>query len=220
MIDETPRSPKPPSTAAVEGSDQLMARLTVIEKGLASLDGNGHVDLAGLGLLEQQLTELTLGVGGLAAEASMRAAVLSFQHAFLRRMLENLDVLLERIVARLREGDATRESRAAVVLLLDHLGRGLRLHFDHEERDGSLVRALEEAPRFQRRASGLQAEHRDFLARAADLHGTALRADQSTQRWRSVHEAFQALREALADHERAETEIVQSVWNDDLGGRG
>lgn len=206
---------RPPGAAGGE-TPTLIARLSVVETRLAALDRRGEIDFDSVSRLGQELTELTLAAG--VGDEMTRAAVIAFQHSFLRRMLENVDVLLERVVARLAEGDASGQSRAAVMLLLDHLGRGLRLHFDHEERDGSLVRALEVAPRFHRRANSLRAEHSNFLACAADLQRHAQRADRSAQRWRSVRDGFSALRGALADHERAENEIVQSAWHDDLGG--
>lgn len=113
---------------------------------------------------------------------------------------------LEHLIARLREV----EELPALVAALDELNGVLVAHFGHEEQPDGLYDLLgTTAPDYKTPLGGLVDEHYKLLATARELaeHGRALLRQSDLDLRRNVRR----LADDLADHERRENELAQTL---------
>ncbi|MGH0035386.1 MAG: hemerythrin domain-containing protein [Myxococcota bacterium] len=137
------------------------------------------------------------------------------EHATLGTRAERLEDLL----ACIAEGEPPPTGWTALQEQVDAFRVELIEHLAREERDGVLEAAVAVQPRFARRMARLRQEHMDLRSR---IEGITQRCTESPGRrdWAAVHTRFVAFRMILGDHERAENDILQSAYLEDLGGRG
>lgn len=88
-------------------------------------------------------------------------------------------------------------------------------HLANEEQEGLLELAITEAPHLARRVERLLADHERLRNRMETLLASA-----AVSSWVHIHVAFIAFRDELRQHERAEDDLMQHAYLDDLGGRG
>lgn len=119
-------------------------------------------------------------------------------------------------VNRLGEPDAT--AMFELSSRLTSLRDAVAVHFADEEEGGYFSDILEMAPRFGTAVDELHRQHADFLDRF-DLSIAQLDAgDCPAEVWRETSRHVEVLLEELEQHEHREIEIVQSAFDDDLGG--
>lgn len=97
------------------------------------------------------------------------------------------------------------------------LKRVLSRHFCEEEAGGFLKEPLEIAPRFQREAEVLLKQHGDLTQRIDHLSSQLQCSENPFASWQEAVEIFDALIADIEEHERHETAIFQSAFEDDLG---
>ncbi len=145
------------------------------------------------------------------AEAAPESHPFQSEHAALFACAEELRGALARAAARAAAWpDAPELGR-----LLTEFQRRILAHLEAEERSGVLERAAVSEPRFARRAEALRVEHEQLRARLAALVDEAPGLAAS-----SLRGGFEGFCSMLHVHERAENELLQSVYLDDIGGRG
>jgi DnaK suppressor protein len=140
------------------------------------------------------------------------------QHSSLRRTIFSVLHIIEDVVERVREGEASETSLAPTLALLADLSRQLPERFQIEESGGYLAEALAAAPRFSNRATRLVRQHGDFSRRILGITKEAESAAESDQAWTQIHLHFRHLSLDLLAHEQAEADILESAFLDDLGG--
>ena len=90
-------------------------------------------------------------------------------------------------------------------------------HFREEENGGYLAAALAVAPRFQREAEELCAQHPDFLASLDQFVASLVEAESGMQSWQEVRDQLEHFLSELRRHEARENAVVQSAFGDDIG---
>jgi len=158
-----------------------------------------------LGDLEQELAEIE----DACLDDGDRGYVILQQHATLRRDLEAIAGLFA------AHTFGVVEQRAAVVLLCD-LRRELEAHLFFEER--SIALAMNHAPDWTRRAELLQVEHVGLRTSIVTLVCSAEAVAEDTAAWTSIRDAYAQLHASIVAHERAETDLLQCAYLEDLGG--
>jgi uncharacterized protein (UPF0335 family) len=128
-------------------------------------------------------------------------------HEAIRSLLERLEGMIDKLVAH------DTAAKFAMPELLGEFREVLLLHFDREEQSGVLEHAALEEPRFADRIEDLILEHTD-LRRAVDQICEGPAGDC----WGDFEARFVSFRSALAEHERAENEVLMAVYVEDLGG--
>lgn len=121
---------------------------------------------------------------------------------------------IESLLAGLR-GRADGPQIAEVRRLLDEFQRRLMDHLAAEEQGGYLERAAVVAPRFHRKTEMLLEQHtvlREWIG--------ALVREPEEGGWAASYVAFCEFRQVLREHERAETDVLQRAYLEDLGGHG
>lgn len=149
------------------------------------------------------------------AHAGTRRPSLRSEHADLAARAERL----EWVFARLADGGVRGSEEAEVQQLFESFRRRFMDHLEAEESDGCLERAVAREPRFSRRAQELRKEHRDLRALVGAI-AAILGSELATRGWARVHAGFVAFRRVLHDHERAENDVLQLAYLEDIGGRG
>jgi iron-sulfur cluster repair protein YtfE (RIC family) len=99
--------------------------------------------------------------------------------------------------------------------LCEHLER----HFKDEEIGGFFEQVVAMAPRFVDRTTELREEH---AALRAELQGLAKRAGDAKVDdawWRELHDGFHAFSRGLMQHENKENELLQDVYDEDVGSK-
>lgn len=138
---------------------------------------------------------------------SVDAQPIADDHVALRGLMERLDEMLGALVA----NDFSKEEE--MLELLGAFRTSLLAHFEREEQSGVLENAAQEQPRFAGRIEALLGEHAGLRTAAESLAEGA-----AGEGWGDFEARFEAFRDALAEHERAENEVLTSVYLDDIGG--
>lgn len=137
-----------------------------------------------------------------------------------RAYLDAMHYVDESFRARLEEfckllaGPPAKES---VLVVLPTLSTELHRHFELEERDGYLGEAVAFAPRLSGTAERLLKQHATLAEELTALL-QSLRGDTGSEAWWGtfVAQGEQFIR-SLVDHERAENELVQDAYEEDIG---
>ncbi len=145
------------------------------------------------------------------------ARTLGLQHSSLHRHAGALAEVLTALEG--RAGEEPGRDVSARLLLAD-FAQELCDHLDFEEQNECLELAAEAEPRLSRRVVALREEHGTFRRWARTLTEAALAAAAEERAWAEVWRSFEALCEALRDHEAAEAEVLQEAYLLDIGGRG
>jgi hypothetical protein len=127
-------------------------------------------------------------------------------HVQLKGLLADIHAALE------ERADIEQVSR-----MLAQLGDRIVAHFTLEEDGGYFTEAIMHSPRLVARANRLMAQHPKLSAKArAVIEGAE--ADQGTETWwQETRQFFDEFREALAQHERGEDELLQEAYTQDIG---
>lgn len=136
------------------------------------------------------------------------------QHATLRARAEQVEAR----IGALSEDTGPAAWNGEALEAWRHLCEFRRLLLEHlvaEEESGIVEQAVARAPRLQREADRLSGEHASMRRQVQLLVGEAERG-----RWTALYAGFVVLRRVLLTHERAETELIQRAYCEDLGGRG
>ena len=139
---------------------------------------------------------------------------LQSEHAALRSSARRVEALLATLADTAPERAGEAEVRE-IQRQLGYFRRQLLDHLAHEERSGILELAVAAAPRFHRRVERLRGQHVELRERIDALVEEAAGTD-----WVRVHAHFVAFRRVLVTHDRAENNVVQRAYLEDLGGRG
>lgn len=137
------------------------------------------------------------------------------EHEAVRARIDDLKAELQRLSGEPGPGHDPGQMREILYDFEGHLKR----HFQLEEKDGLFSDVSRFDASSQRTASQLVLEHRTFENRLHDLIESVEWAESGMA---SLPDAFvrgtEQLIEDLQAHERAENELVQSVFATDLGG--
>jgi DnaK suppressor protein len=147
-------------------------------------------------------------------------AEVSAQHTGVRRLLESIVELVDRVASDEPASLYPTGRTGAVLALLGDLEYELTLHFATEERGGYIAEAVAIAPRLARDAAALQAEHPGLQRAASELTETARQAGRSHAHWRELRDPLMAFARELLDHEGRENELISHAWTEDEGGDG
>jgi len=128
-------------------------------------------------------------------------------HEAIRRLAARLEAMLGKLVAH----DTSDE--AAMPPLLAEFREVLGLYLDQEEQSGVLETAAAKEPRFAVRIEQLIREYAD-LRKAVDR----ICDGPDGHCWGDFEVRFASFRTALAEHERAENDVLMAVYLEDIGG--
>jgi uncharacterized protein (UPF0335 family) len=142
-------------------------------------------------------------------ESGARWQGVDSEHQALDRIVDRVEAMLGRL-ARGQKGE-----EAKVRGLVGELRARFFEHLDGEEANRILEQAATVAPRFAGRVDRLLGEHDDLRARMR-----ALVAGADGEGWTGLHARFVEFRRVLRAHERAENDVVQRAYLEDLGGMG
>lgn len=106
-----------------------------------------------------------------------------------------------------------------LVGVLGSLSTALHRHFELEEQDGYLGEAVAFAPRLATEADRLLQQHPMLSEELTSLHQNASIAGMSDERWASYVNQAHKFVERLIDHERAENDLVQTAYEEDIGDK-
>ncbi len=90
-------------------------------------------------------------------------------------------------------------------------------HFADEERGGYLKAALHKLPQFEKQAENLRKQHSQFLDKLDSLDARLHKCEDEFHCWQDVRNEIEDFVEQLEKHEIAETAIVESAINDEIG---
>ncbi len=90
-------------------------------------------------------------------------------------------------------------------------------HFAEEEKDGYLAQALAVAPQYTQKAEELQKQHGQMLETLGDFSDRLELSQPPFESWQKARDEFEGIVAGLRQHERAENEIVQSAFENDIG---
>ena len=125
---------------------------------------------------------------------------------------------LEVALGELQERLAQRRDASAAIATLNRLGEYVRLHFAHEEQnDGFFDSVVDQAPRLQSRAAALIDEHAVLDKALTEIQQLAANAAADEDWWRELNLRFAAFWDLFCHHERAEIDLVQEAFHDDIG---
>jgi hypothetical protein len=133
------------------------------------------------------------------------------EHQAIGADLDAIEALLTQLGA--LESDAEQALRR-----LEHLARELPEHFSWEEAaDGIFAKALDVAPRLERRVLALRKRHAPLGSEIQQILEDAGYAGVAPDAWRRVAKRFGAFAKALRNHERAEDRLIADAYLQDLG---
>lgn len=125
---------------------------------------------------------------------------------------------LERTLAELRRMLARRRDARAATRALADLSNQVKSHFVHEEQeDGFFDNVIDQAPRLKGRAATLIEEHAAMAEALGELQRYASRNAPSQEWWSELNARFEAFWKLFCRHERAEIDLVQEAFDDDIG---
>jgi len=91
-------------------------------------------------------------------------------------------------------------------------------HFVHEEQDdGFFDNVVEQAPRLQSKAAELIEEHATMIDALTGMQIFAAKNEPSEAWWKDLAARFEAFWLSFSRHERAEIDMVQEAFNEDIG---
>ncbi len=131
------------------------------------------------------------------------------EHEELRNWLGKLHQTLS------QRSDTVSEVTAQVEGLIEHLNR----HFQDEEDGGFFHQLVEQAPRYADRTNALREEHTQLRAQAADLAAAARSGEGSDSWWQQLDKDFHEFSRFLMRHENLENELLQDVYDEDVGSK-
>jgi iron-sulfur cluster repair protein YtfE (RIC family) len=133
------------------------------------------------------------------------------QHFALRQQIRALEQLL-------KEHDDPRGANLTKThTLLEAFDPVLREHFAEEERGGYFSEALSAAPRLNRRAERLAANHIELRERLEKLLDLTRTAADAPDKWQKVTTGLAEFVKTLRAHEDEENDLVREAFMDDLG---
>ena len=140
------------------------------------------------------------------------------EHRELQRMIQELRGYLERPQAQLT--DATSHVWASVLAQqLVQLHDRLFVNFREEEQAGILDELAREFPRASRAVDRLRDEHGEVLVEVREILGAAMTcAEDKPPPGPSVTGRAMGLLDRLDRHERKETDLIERLYCEDLGG--
>ena len=106
---------------------------------------------------------------------------------------------------------------AAMAAELTTLRPILVQHFEHEEANGFMGDVLAQAPWLSEGADVLLAQHRAFLADVDRMVARLTQSGEAYASWHAVSVDLEDFADRLHAHERAENELLESAWCDDIG---
>jgi hypothetical protein len=104
-----------------------------------------------------------------------------------------------------------------VARMLAQLGDRIVAHFTLEEDGGYFTEAILHSPHLVARANRLMAQHPKLSAKARAVIRGTLEDQGSEAWWQETRRLFDEFREALAQHERGEDELLQEAYTQDIG---
>ena len=152
-------------------------------------------------------------MGG-SAEGKATARWARAQHRAIGAWMVSIGGLLKE----LGEAEPRADQTAEALRHLEYLARELSEHFAGEEApDGMFAKALDAAPRLERRVLALRGQHAPLRAELKQILEDAAYAGVAADVWRRVAEAFDVFAAGLRAHELAENRIVTDAYLEDLG---
>ena len=125
---------------------------------------------------------------------------------------------LDQSLSAFRELLTKRKDARATVSTLAELSDRVMSHFDHEEQDdGFFENVIDQAPRLKKQATLLIEEHTLMANALTDLRRYVANDVPSETWWREVNARFEAFWRIFCRHERAEIDLVQEAFHDDIG---
>jgi iron-sulfur cluster repair protein YtfE (RIC family) len=97
------------------------------------------------------------------------------------------------------------------------LQQRLQEHFRIEEEGGYFVEAVDLAPRVSDRVAALEREHSQLLRQIQELHRFAGYCSGAAGERQKLEVDFHEFSGSLMRHENVENELLQEVFNDDIG---
>jgi len=114
----------------------------------------------------------------------------------------------------LEERRSPEKFASALAEFADHV----QAHFVHEEEaEGFFDNVIDQAPRLKTRADALIEEHAVMSRELARLQRHAKEGVVSDEWWSQLNEEFESFWQLFCRHERAENDLVQEAFHDDLG---
>jgi hypothetical protein len=101
--------------------------------------------------------------------------------------------------------------------LLAVLRRHLQEHFEHEERGGYFREAIVARPQLAPRANTLLEQHGSFMAMIDELMALVGTDMVSAASRREIESRWQRFSSEFCQHEAGEVDLLQFVFNEDLG---
>ncbi len=139
----------------------------------------------------------------------------SAAQALFEKMSKQHDVL-ERTWAGLRAAlTGDRVNQQAVLGQLQQLGKQLEEHFRFEETDGYFDEVVAKAPRLQRQADHLRAQHTEMLGAVARLQASAGRLAADPAQLTAVRGLFEEISKTFVEHEKAEGRLLEDAYCND-----
>lgn len=105
----------------------------------------------------------------------------------------------------------------SLISLLNALATHLQTHFEFEEADDYFPELTLHAPRFAGRIEHLITEHNEMLEEVGELVEMAKRAFDGECEMSNIAEAFDRFQDKFLAHEKDETELLQTVYTQDIG---
>jgi hypothetical protein len=94
----------------------------------------------------------------------------------------------------------------------------VQAHFVHEEEEeGFFESVIDQAPRLKTRADALIEEHTSMSNELAKLRQQAEEDAGSADWWSTLSEQFETFWRLFCRHERAENDLMQEAFHDDIG---
>jgi hypothetical protein len=125
---------------------------------------------------------------------------------------------VEAQLTRLTKSEPDADQAGEALRGIEHLARELSTHFAWEEAAGGIfAKALDVAPRLERRVLGLRRRHGPLGSEIQQILEDAGYAGVARDAWRRVAKRFGVFARALRNHERAEDRLIADAYLQDLG---
>lgn len=134
------------------------------------------------------------------------------EHVDVTNELKNLRQFWEQ-VDQLGQGPQYEEMGARVRQFREQLTE----HFADEERGGYLKAALLKLPQFENQAKNLRKQHEQFLDKLDSLDARLHKCEDEFRCWQDVRKEIEEFIDQLQKHEVAETAIVETAINEEIG---
>ena len=101
--------------------------------------------------------------------------------------------------------------------LLQSLKERVGAHFQDEEENGLFADLSRQAPNREAEVAHLRQEHERLLTQLTDLHRAAETAEFTTACWDHLEKGFHVFNTELCHHEARENELLQRIYDEDVG---